>query len=314
MQESIWGRCHDREVAKGPQVCLPTSKHHPGGPGQASKMGRGPDHDHTLLIRLQLVPRDHAPSNRATKKVQTIPVASMECNTPKSNSKVHESIQLTAWRLTLASVLSGIREEIAWKVTDSWTKGTKHNYQWMFEQWYSFCHKRGLPVLKICVSNVVEYLDYLQMTHDYAYMTLCMHASAICNKLQPTEQTRASIVPLVKQLLIGMFRKKPPTRVWDVKQVLNLLHALGEPWVLNYNHLTLKTVMILALATVNRPSDLNLLRISPRAMQLMEDSVTFQPVFAAKMPGQTTHMVHYNTEAGRGWMPVPSENSKWIVM
>ena len=52
--------------------------------------------------------------------------------------------------------------------------------------------------------------------------------------------------------------------------------------VLNYTHVTLKTVMILALTIVDIPSDLNLLRTTPRAMQVMEDYVTFQPVFGAK--------------------------------
>ena len=49
--------------------------------------------------------------------------------------------------------------------------------------------------------------------------------------------------------------------------------------------------MILALATVKRPSDLNLLMNTPGAMQIMEDSVTFKPVFGAKMPGQMIPMV-----------------------
>ena len=40
--------------------------------------------------------------------------------------------------------------------------------------------------------------------------------------------------------------------------------------------------MILALATVKRASDLDLLRITPGAMQIIDDSVTFQPVFGAK--------------------------------
>ena len=40
--------------------------------------------------------------------------------------------------------------------------------------------------------------------------------------------------------------------------------------------------MILALATVKRPSDLNLLTITPGTMQIMEDSVTFQVVLGAK--------------------------------
>ena len=39
--------------------------------------------------------------------------------------------------------------------------------------------------------------------------------------------------------------------------------------------------MILPLATVKRPLDLNLLRITPGAMQILEDSVTFQPKFWA---------------------------------
>ena len=76
-----------------------------------------------------------------------------------------------------------------------------------------------------------------------------------------------------------------------MKKVLDLLHAWGKPSVLNYTHLTLKTVMILALATAKRPSDLNLLRITTRGMQITEDSVTFQPVFGVKMPSQTTYML-----------------------
>ena len=69
---------------------------------------------------------------------------------------------------------------------------------------------------------------------------------------------------------------------WNEKKVLDLLHAWGKPSALNYTCLTLKTVMILALATVKRPSDLNLLRITSKAMEIIEDSVTFQPVLSTK--------------------------------
>ena len=147
------------------------------------------------------------------------------------------------------------------------------------EQWCYFCNERVLPILKVCVSNLVEYLDYLQVTHDYAYTTLCMHASAICSIVQPTEHTKTSTAPLVKYLIGEVFRKKPArvwADTWDVRKVLDLLHVWGKPLVLIYMCLTLKTVMILALATVKRPSDLNLLRITPVAMEILEDSFTFQ--------------------------------------
>ena len=84
----------------------------------------------------------------------------------------------------------------------------------MFEQWCPIRHRMGLPVLKVCVSTLVEYLDFLQVTHSYAYMTLCMHASAICSILQPAEQIRVSMAPLVKQLLKGVFGRNPPSTVW----------------------------------------------------------------------------------------------------
>ena len=138
----------------------------------------------------------------------------MECNNQGNNSKCYgkHPIDCLEAHITICAE-SGIRKAIARKVTDPLTKGTKQNYQQMFEQWFYFCHQRGLPVFKVCVSNLVEYLDHLQVTHDYAFMTLCIHASAICSIFQPTEQTRASTAPLVKQLPQGVLRMKPTARI-----------------------------------------------------------------------------------------------------
>ena len=123
-QGSIWGRCLEGEVFKGPQVCFRTSKHHPNGPGQASKMRRGPDHDHILLTRSELVPRDHASGSRAGKKVQTITVAPMECHNPIPKVVKSISVGCLEAHITICAQ-SGIKEEITRKVNDSWTKGTK---------------------------------------------------------------------------------------------------------------------------------------------------------------------------------------------
>ena len=132
---------------------------------------------------------------------------------------------LTALRLISPSVF--IQKEISRKFTDSWTKGTKQNYQWMFEQWHSFCCERGLPVLEVSVSNLVNYLNFLQITKDYAYRTLFMHPSAICSIFQPTKEMKASTAPLIRQLLKGVFRKNPSAKiwaeVWNLKKIIDLL-------------------------------------------------------------------------------------------
>ena len=54
--------------------------------------------------------------------------------------------------------------------------------------------------------------------------------------------------------------------------------SLEEAISLNCTHLTLNTVIVVVLAMVKRLSDLSLLRITPKAMQVMEDSVAFQPL------------------------------------
>ena len=60
--------------------------------------------------------------------------------------------------------------------------------------------------------------------------------------------------------------------------------------------------MILALATVKRPSEMYLLWITPKVMQITEDSVTFQPLFGVKnaRPSQATVWADYNSEVSRG--------------
>ena len=88
-----------------------------------------------FFFKSELVSRDYAPSNRATEKVQTIPVAPMKCNNHGSNSKGHEKHSVDCLETHIAiCAQSGIREEIARKVTDSCIKGTKQNYHWMLEQ------------------------------------------------------------------------------------------------------------------------------------------------------------------------------------
>ena len=60
----------------------------------------------------------------------------------------------------------------------------------------------------------------------------------------------------------------------DIKKVIDLFHSWGKLAVLSYTRLTIKMVKILAVASVKRPSDPSLLRITPRAI--------FWPVFGTK--------------------------------
>ena len=64
-------------------------------------------------------------------------------------------------------------------------------------------------------------------------------------------------------------------------KVIDLMHTWGKPSPLNYTCLTLTAVMIIALAAVKTPSDLNLLEITRGLFRQLRTDI-FKPVFGAK--------------------------------
>ena len=76
----------------------------------------------------------------------------------------------------------------------------------MYEQWCFFCHPKGLPVLEVHIYDLIEYLYVLLVSDDYAYKVLYMHASTAHSILQLVEQKGDLMIPIVRQLLKGLFR------------------------------------------------------------------------------------------------------------
>ena len=111
----------------------------------------------------------------------------------------------------------------------------------------------------------MKYLEFLQVNYDSSYRMLSMHVSVVYTMLQPTEQTRVSSAPIVHQLFKEIFRRNPLTRVWaetwGIQKVNDFLHSWDKLAALSYTKLTLKIVMILALAIDERPLDLNLIHV-----------------------------------------------------
>ena len=75
----------------------------------------------------------------------------------------------------------------------------------------------------------------------------------------------------------GMFNERPSeprySEIWDIDQVLSYLETMEDLDCLSFKELTLKTVMLMALASADRASDLQLLDI--RYMQQQGDTVKF---------------------------------------
>ena len=75
-------------------------------------------------------------------------------------------------------------------------------------------------------------------------------------------------------------RKLKPT--WDVAAVLKYIEIWGDIEHLSQARLTQRMVMLLALASARRVSDLCLLRTDDNSLQQTNDKWTFLPTFGAK--------------------------------
>ena len=74
----------------------------------------------------------------------------MECNNQRSNSKGHEKYLIDCLEAHIAICTQiSLREEIARKFTDSWTKGTKQNYHWMLVPLATVKRPSDLNLLRI---------------------------------------------------------------------------------------------------------------------------------------------------------------------
>ena len=71
-----------------------------------------------------------------------------------------------------------------------------------------FCHQRELPISGISESDLIEYLNFLLVNHDYLYKML----STYCQTTPYRD-----------------FRKNLPARVWaetwDIKEVIDVLYS-----------------------------------------------------------------------------------------
>ena len=93
---------------------------------------------------------------------------------------------------------------------------------------------------------------------------------------------------MITQLMKGVFHSRPPlpkyTSTWDVQKVLDHLNSMGDNEGISLKHLTLKTVMLLALTRPSRSADLSQLDLKGR--QYRPDGLTFLPTSLAKQSRQ----------------------------
>ena len=126
----------------------------------------------------------------------------------------------------------------------------------------------------------MDYLTFLFTEKKLEYRTINVHRSSLSATLPPIDGIVIGQHLIICCLRKGMFNLRPPKKVifptWSVQKVLEMLRMWAPASHLDLKCLTLKTVMLTALATAKRPSSMQLFSIKPGFLELGESKIRLQ--------------------------------------
>ena len=148
----------------------------------------------------------------------------------------------------------------------------------MWDKWSGWCHKRQIDLLQASVIQVVEFLT--DCHHEgKGYTTINTYRSGLSTTLCSINDARDSLGShsLIARLLKGVYLLRPPTprysSTWDISKVTDYFKTLAPLHELSLKLLTLKTVILCALASAQRQETLSALDLNFRKES--QDSISF---------------------------------------
>ncbi|KAJ8050270.1 hypothetical protein HOLleu_03405 [Holothuria leucospilota] len=184
----------------------------------------------------------------------------------------------------------GLSEEAQTLITSSWRKGTSDQYDCVWKFFSGWCSEREINPFCASLEEASNFLAE-QFEKGKSYSTLNIYRSALSATLPPIDGKPLGQHPLICRLLKGVSIKRPPQAkysfTWDVQVVLDYIKSLGANSDLSLKLLSKKAVVLVALATGCRGSEIakmvtNLVKIDAEKVQ-----VGIMGATKTSKPGQT---------------------------
>ena len=165
-------------------------------------------------------------------------------------------------------------------IGSSWRPSTEGRYRQQWKHWLEWSGRNSVSTTSPSINQVLDFLGYL-FDSGLAYRTINVARSAISVTLQPMNGYNVGEHPLVCRLMKGIFNERPPQTSlvpnWSVSKVLGTLREWSPAHSLDLRCLTMKTCMLVALASGKRCSSLSLLSLEPGYCEIGEQIIRFQP-------------------------------------
>ena len=208
-----------------------------------------------------------------------------ECGSPQESPRRASSSDTPG--LSQSNCLESLRSRGEFKdistdafnlICSAWRRGTEESYSVAWRKWCSWCQVKNINPLSASISDVIEFITS-GFQSGLQYSTLNSLRSALSATLPSCEGVPVGQHPLIARLLQGIFNERPPlpkySFTWDVNVIITFIQknrSLSAD--LPLMQLSQKLVMLFALATAARSSDLHLLDLKFRSYS--QEGVSFQ--------------------------------------
>ena len=177
----------------------------------------------------------------------------------------------------------GVSLEASGLLLSSWRPKTQSSYNSAFAKWASWCQQWNRDPTFGPIEDVINFLSEF-FSKGYQYRSLNSYRLAISAVHCKVDGYSVGQHPLVSRLLKGAFNERPLlssySSFWNEDVVSAHLRGLGSNGSLSLKTLTLKTVMLIALARPARSTDLA--SLDTRDQSITDEGIVFLPRHLSK--------------------------------
>jgi hypothetical protein len=176
---------------------------------------------------------------------------------------------------------TGLSQGATKLVEASWRQSTEAQYSSCWRKWTVWATVHGISSTSPALSDVLNFLAELY-DQGLQYRTINTVRSTLSSTLPKYDGYLVGQHPLITRLMKGIFNSRPVVPklfpAWSVKTVLSTLAAWSPANSLSLKLLSLKTIMLVALATAKRASSIKLLTTKSGYIEISEGKIVLQPL------------------------------------
>ncbi|KAL0174633.1 hypothetical protein M9458_030601, partial [Cirrhinus mrigala] len=155
---------------------------------------------------------------------------------------------------------SSLSTEVVETIFQSRAPSTRKLYTWKWRLFTSWCGRHQQDPVNCPVGTVLEFLQD-RLSAELTHSTLKVYVAAIAAYHAPLGGLSIGENPLVTRFLHGALRLRPPVRPrvpsWDCRPPFEPIEEVSD------RHLTIETVLLIALSSLKRAGDLQALSVAP---------------------------------------------------